>query len=312
MKQLPKVDIAGLKPDANNAVRNVGALQDNARATKEQVMSVQANFAQQVEKAQAVMDEALDKSADKLGIDRGVAHASLKPQQQSSGASVAFDTAAGGLGVTIAQSVLDVRSDRIKLTPAQEAKLMDEMYSMLTPTRDERGNITAPAEIESDFDFEKIKPQDIKEIYKAPEQHREGQVIAKMLHDVEGAELHLEHVEELENNGVNTGDRLNVALEQGKFEKAVKIAGTNEQALEKVAEVVEQEAPARPKISAAEVLMAGVGETRAGKIKPETVPVELGNDVRAAAFAMSIGSEKIPVPSINREFKPQEFTFGAA
>ena len=133
----------------------------------------------------------------------------------------------------IATAVGDYKRERNKLSPEQEARLLDEMQALLSPKRDEQGNIVEPAKIPSDYDFDKIAASEIKDLYMPAEQHVEGQILTDMLYELDNEVLpHLQTGEERKHN--NEGNKLTHAIEEGDQIAAAAITQDNVTAAEMV------------------------------------------------------------------------------
>lgn len=116
------------------------------------------NFRSAVEDMQRPIKEAFAQGVENLSYSEAAADASFMPIEKTEMADMAFNATAAKVGLGFATSISDGISDARaiaggKLTDEQEAKLADQMRSLLTPTRDTLTNeITAPPAIASGFD----------------------------------------------------------------------------------------------------------------------------------------------------------------
>ncbi len=226
---LPKVNAGDLKVNTQNAA-DISGKQATAMTMREQVAGAASNFAKDVQQVQATMDVALKEASQTLGIDPKQATATMHPTPVTThavaGAAMGLAIALPGadMALGLAQAISDVKNERGNLTPTQEAKLADEMQALLSPKRDEQGNVVAPPAVDSDFDFEVIKPEEIKNLYKAPQDHPEGKQIWGTLNLLDEEIIpHLEHAKEHEFD--NTGNKLQVAAETTNVAAITSITG---------------------------------------------------------------------------------------
>ncbi len=215
---LPLVNTSALKVDAGKSISDMKGIAATAQMSKEQAVKVGSNFASEVKQAQTATMEAMNQAAKSIGIDRNAAALTVLPtpatSHMSAGASMGADLALGGCASTVTmamQAMSEIRNECKKLPPNVEAQLMDKMLTLLTPQKDAQGAVISPAVVPNDFDFEALKPEDLKELLLPPEQHPEGKIIADMIHELdEVIELH-GHVIENEHDVV-TADKVEAAI----------------------------------------------------------------------------------------------------
>jgi hypothetical protein len=164
-----------------------------AMSTKQDLNTLQGVHANEVHKIQNTLDTALAQSAKNLNVDLQSAQLSFHPAQKTdhatAGASMIADVMTPGsaaIFVAAAQAISDVKAERGKLKPEQEAKIADEMYTLLSPKRDMKGNIVAPPAIANDLDLEKVPRHEfaplLKQLFMPPEEHKEGKLLANAQH----------------------------------------------------------------------------------------------------------------------------------
>jgi len=284
---LPNVNI-NLKVDTQNAAPDLAGKQATAMTMREQVAGAAGNFAKDVQNVQATMDVALKEASQTLGIDLKQAQTSMHPAPVTTyavaAAAVGLSVVAPGMDMALglAQALSDVKSERGHLTPKQEAALADEMHALLTPKHDEAGNIVAPPVIPSDFDFAAISPEEIKELFKAPEDHPEGQEIWGRLHVLDNEILpNLANAEEHQFD--RTGNKLDVAAQTGDVAALAAITGDNA-----VAEAI---------ITSDEVAFQSGSLVDISGVKPR--------DGAEQMFAEQIEGTKTALASNNMEFDPR-------
>lgn len=155
-KEMPAVtgaDQHGARAGVNvEASATVGGKQETMQDRK-------AAFKTAVEDMQKPIREALSAGAETLNYGDRAADASFQNIQKTEMIDIVGDAtmAKTGMGavataMNVADGVNDIRAIVGKLTPEQEAKLADQMRTLLTPTRDPlTGEVTAPPAIANNF-----------------------------------------------------------------------------------------------------------------------------------------------------------------
>lgn len=160
-------DRAGVNVDAAATVGGKGETLDQRRES----------FRSAVTDMQRPLQEALSQGAENLGYDQKAADASYMPIVKTEMADMAVDAGMAKVGLqavaaatSVADGINDVRSIAGKLTPLQEAKLADQMRTLLTPTRDPlSGEVTAPPAIANNLDqdfLENAKDHELVQLFK--------------------------------------------------------------------------------------------------------------------------------------------------
>ncbi|MCB9982955.1 MAG: hypothetical protein H6861_04665 [Rhodospirillales bacterium] len=165
-KKLPQIqssDKAG-----QNATANVSAAV-SADQKMEKVQNVQAGFKTAVEEMQKPIREAMNQAVDNIPeINHGSAHASFDADSPTTAADVMFDAATMKAGIpavkamntasNVASAIGDAKAIAGKLTPAQEARLADEMRSLLSPKVDSlSGEVLEPPVVASNLNVDVLK-----------------------------------------------------------------------------------------------------------------------------------------------------------
>jgi hypothetical protein len=164
----------------NTSLAGLDSQLDQANGAKANITEAAGKFDAALKNVQNVLYDTIADVAKDQGLNGVAAAAAVGPAPQTTlvdaVAAVGSDMAFGG-PISSSMTALNTLSHELQsLNDEQRSRLLAEVHARLTPSQDFVGQSVAP-QVESDYDFSGITPDEIQQLLLPPALHPEGKTI---------------------------------------------------------------------------------------------------------------------------------------